>query len=162
MHDKILNTHWTSKSLWKKMIVEPKAMEIKSERPKVGLWVCIVKDNKVLFGKRKNAHGEGTRCRPWWHLEFWETREECAKRETLEEAGIELEDISLMHVTNDVFKQESKHYVTLLMKASYKSWIVQVMEPEKCESWERFDRNNLPKNIFLPIQNMINQWINPL
>ncbi len=28
-------------------------------RPKVGIGVIIIKDGKVLLGKRKNAHGEG-------------------------------------------------------------------------------------------------------
>ena len=30
------------------------------KRPKVGLGIVIIKDNKVLLGKRKNAHGEGS------------------------------------------------------------------------------------------------------
>jgi len=28
-------------------------------RPKVGVGVLIIKDGRVLMGKRKNAHGEG-------------------------------------------------------------------------------------------------------
>jgi 8-oxo-dGTP diphosphatase len=37
------------------------------DRPKVGVGVCIVKDNKVLLGKRKNSHGDGTWAFPGGH-----------------------------------------------------------------------------------------------
>ena len=30
------------------------------ERPKIGVGVCVIKDGKVLLGKRLNAHGQGT------------------------------------------------------------------------------------------------------
>jgi len=26
-------------------------------RPKIGVGVCVIKDNKVLLGKRKKSHG---------------------------------------------------------------------------------------------------------
>lgn len=54
------------------------------KRPKVGLGVCLLKDDKILFGKRKGAHGGGSWCFPGGHLEFNETWEECARRETEE------------------------------------------------------------------------------
>ena len=38
--------------------------------PRVGIGVIIRKDNKILLGKRKNAHGEGSWCFPGGHLEF--------------------------------------------------------------------------------------------
>jgi len=60
------------------------------ENPKVGVGVIIVKDNKVLMQKRINAHGNGSWSFPGGHLEFNEELEDCAKRETLEEAGINI------------------------------------------------------------------------
>ena len=60
------------------------------QKPKVGLGVCIVKDNKVLLGKRKGSHGAGTWSFPGGHLEFQETWEKCAKREVLEETGLKI------------------------------------------------------------------------
>ena len=58
-------------------------------RPKIGFGVIVIKDNKVLLGKRKNAHGEGFWCFPGGHLEFNEEIGDCAVREVKEETGIE-------------------------------------------------------------------------
>jgi len=33
-------------------------------RPKIGVGVIVHKEGKILFGKRKNAHGDGTRQFP--------------------------------------------------------------------------------------------------
>ncbi|PIN92058.1 hypothetical protein CO154_01270 [Candidatus Pacearchaeota archaeon CG_4_9_14_3_um_filter_31_7] len=54
------------------------------EIPKVGVGVIVIKDNKVLLGKRKNAHGEGSLCFPGGHLEFNEKVEDAAEREVFE------------------------------------------------------------------------------
>jgi len=131
------------------------------DRPKIGLGVIIIKNNKVLLGKRKNSHGEGSWCFPGGHLEFNEEIEECGKREVLEETGIKIKNIKLGPFTNDIFKKEGKHYVTLFLIADYSSGKVRVMETDKCEKWEWFEWDNLPKPPFLPIQNLLKQKFNP-
>jgi 8-oxo-dGTP diphosphatase len=129
--------------------------------PKVGIGVLIVKNGKVLFGKRKNAHGKGSWCLPGGHLEFNESWEECAIRETLEETGLKIKNIHFVTATNDIFSVEKKHYVTIFMKADYESGELKIMEPEKCEQWEWFDWNNPPQPLFIPQQNLIKQGYNP-
>jgi 8-oxo-dGTP diphosphatase len=132
-----------------------------SERPKVGIGVLIVKDGKVLMGKRKNAHGDGAWSFPGGHLEFGESWEECARRETEEETGIQIKNIRFGAVTNDVFVEEEKHYITLYMLADYEAGEVQLREPEKCEGWDWFLWDHLPTPLFLPIQNLLKQGFNP-
>ena len=85
------------------------------KRPKVGVGVIIIKGNKVLLGKRKNSHGEGSWCFPGGHLEFNESLENCAKREVLEETGVKIKNIRFETITNDIFKDEGKHYITIFM-----------------------------------------------
>lgn len=131
-------------------------------RPQVGLSVIIIKDNKVLLGKRKSTHGQGDWCFPGGHLEFGETWEDCAQRETLEETGLYIKNIRFGTATNDIFTAVGKHYITIIMLANYNGGEVQLLEPEKCERWEWFSRNNLPQPLFLPIQNLLKQNYCPL
>lgn len=125
---------------------------------RVGIGVCIFKDNKILLGKRKGSHGENTWCFPGGHLELKESWEECSIRETREETNLEIDNIKMIGVTNDIFEKEGKHYITIFMRADYKSGELVRMEPSKCEKWEWFKSNDLPKPLFLPILNYIKKY----
>ncbi len=130
-------------------------------RPGVGIGVCVIKDGKVLLGKRKSSHGEGDWSFPGGHLEFRESWEECASRETFEETGIKIKNLRFGAVTNDIFEKENKHYITIFIVADHDSGEVKVMEPDKCEKWEWFEWGNLPQPIFLPTRNLIKQNFSP-
>ena len=69
-------------------------MPIKDD-PRVGVAVVIERDGQVLLMKRKNVHGAGTWAVPGGHLEFGETPEECAVRETREEVGIAISGVQI-------------------------------------------------------------------
>lgn len=56
----------------------------------------------------------GTLQCPGGHLEYGESFEECARREVLEETGLEVGNIQFRTATNDVFG-EGKHYVTVFV-----------------------------------------------
>lgn len=131
------------------------------KRPLVGISAVVVKGSKVLLGKRIGAHGENTWAFPGGHLEFGESFEECTEREVREETGLKIKNIRFGIVTNDIFKKEDKHYITIFMVCNYASGKEKVMEPEKCERWEWFEWRNLPKPLFLPIQNLLKQNFNP-
>jgi len=135
---------------------------MEEQRPKVGVGVIIIKNDKVLLGKRKNAHGEGTWCFPGGHLEFNEEIKDCAIREVKEETGIEIKNIRMGIFTNDIFKKEEKHYVTLFVISDYSFGEVKIMEPEKCEKWGWFEWDKLPQPLFIPIQNLQKMDYNPL
>jgi len=99
---------------------------------------------------------------PGGHLEFNEQIEECAIRETKEETNLEIKNLRIGPITNDIHKDEDKHYVTIFVISEYKSGNVKLMEPEKCEQWNWFEWSNLPQPLFLPLQNLIKQDFNPL
>jgi 8-oxo-dGTP diphosphatase len=40
------------------------------KRPLIGVAVIVMKDDRVLLGKRKNSHGADTWAFPGGHLEF--------------------------------------------------------------------------------------------
>jgi len=129
--------------------------------PKIGVGVIIRKDNKILLGKRKNAHGTGIWCPPGGHLEFMETITACAKRETDEESGLVITNIQKPVFTEDFFKEEDKHYITMLVTADWELGEPELREPHKCEEWKWFAWDELPSPLFLPMQNHIDQGYNP-
>ncbi|KAK5945555.1 hypothetical protein PMZ80_002760 [Knufia obscura] len=107
--------------------------------PRVGVGVFILNsNNEFVFGKRKGSHGQGTWALPGGHLELHESFEECAKREILEETGLEIRDVRYLAATNSPRIDGSKHYVTIFMVSRLVKEGVQpeLLEPEKCESWE--------------------------
>jgi 8-oxo-dGTP diphosphatase len=132
------------------------------KHPRVGIGIFVIKDGKFLLGKRKNAHGEGTWCLVGGHLEFGESWEKCSRREIAEEIGIEVNNIRFSgFVTNDFFEKEQKHYITIFMLCDYVSGDVKVLESEKSECWEWFTWDNLPKPLFIPVQNLKETSFNP-
>lgn len=131
-----------------------------NERPKVGVGVCIVKDNKVLLGKRLNSHGAGEWAFPGGHLEFGETLAECAQREVAEETGLVIGNIRRGPYTQDFFLSQNKHYITIIMIADYVSGVPTVLEPHKCEQWQWFDVHQLPTPLFATFGNLAKDNIN--
>jgi 8-oxo-dGTP diphosphatase len=122
-------------------------------RPKVGVAVIIERDETILLGQRLNSHGAEQWAPPGGHLEYSETPEDCAKREVLEETGLVVISVDRGGWTNDFFKKESKHYVTLFMHAKVNGGVAEVMEPTKCRRWQWFSKQALPSPLFLPIKN---------
>jgi 8-oxo-dGTP diphosphatase len=118
-------------------------MNTTENRPKVGVGVMILKDGKVLMTKRKGSHGAGEYSFPGGHLEYMESFEDCAVRETREECGLEIKNIKFSYLTN-VKKYAPKHYVHIGLVAEWASGEPQTLEPDKAETWEWFDLNNLP------------------
>lgn len=130
-------------------------------RPKVGLAVIVVREQKILLGRRINAHGEGTWCFPGGHLEWNESWEECARRESMEEAGIELHNVRHVGATNDVMESDDKHYITIFMQAEC-TGEPKVCEPDKMLCWDWHAWEEMPHPRFVPIGNLIAQGFHPL
>ncbi|MEN9614041.1 MAG: hypothetical protein RLZZ347_348 [Candidatus Parcubacteria bacterium] len=119
--------------------------------PKVGVGVMIIKDGKVLLGKRKGSHGVGEYAWPGGHLEYMESFVGCAQRETMEETGMEIQNVRFLRLLN--LKQYApKHYVDIGLVAEWKSGEPKVMEPNKVESWGWYAMDNLPTPLFEPVK----------
>lgn len=116
-------------------------------RPKIGIGLFIMKDGKVLLQKRKNAHGDGEYCGPGGHLEYMESIEECARRETREETGIEIKNIRFLALSN-LKRYAPRHYVNIGLVADWKSGEPTIKEPEKTESWNWYELDQLPSPLF--------------
>ena len=85
----------------------------------VGFGVMILKDGKLLLGKRHEdpekasslLNGAGTWTMPGGKLEFGETFEEGAKREVLDETGVTLHEIDVICVNQVII--ETAHFITI-------------------------------------------------
>ena len=127
-----------------------------TEKPQVGTATIIMKDDKVLLMKRKGAHGTGTWSTPGGHLDFGESLEDCAAREAKEEVGVEVIDVRFRCVTNDIFPETGKHYITIWMegKPVGEPFIAADGEVEEI-GWFAWDA--LPQPLFLPLKNLVEQ-----
>lgn len=114
---------------------------------KIGIGIMIFKEGKILLGKRKSSHGEGQYAFPGGHLEYLESFQGCALREIKEECGIEVENIRFQFLAN-LTQYAPKHYCHIGLIADWKSGTVQLLEPDKCESWDWYDIDNLPSPMF--------------
>jgi 8-oxo-dGTP diphosphatase len=130
-------------------------------RPYIGVAVIVMHNHRVLLGKRKGSHGAGGWQFPGGHLEFNETIERCARREVLEETGVHIQNIRYGPYTNDIFRSEKKHYVTLFVMADYKEGTAEVREPDKCEQWRWFEWGRFPEPLFLPTKHVLEIGFNP-
>jgi 8-oxo-dGTP diphosphatase len=85
----------------------------------VGCGVMILKDGKILLGKRHDdkekadseLHGEGTWTMPGGKMHFGESFFEVAAREVEEETGIKINKIKLISIANDI--KDDAHFITL-------------------------------------------------
>lgn len=136
-------------------------MSMEHARPKVAVGAILVRDGKVLLGKRKGAHGAGEWSFPGGHLEYGESWEECAIRETLEETGLVVKNMQFVGVTNNLFPKDHKHYITLFMAGACVKGEPELREPDQCEVWEWFAWDDLPTPKFSAINELQSMGFNP-
>lgn len=128
-----------------------------SEIIKVGVGVMVLKDGRVLLGKRCGTHGAGEYAWPGGHMEYMESFEQTAKREVREEAGIEIENVRFLRLQN-LKDYAPKHYVDIGLIADWKSGEPQVMEPDRCEGWGWYEIDKLPQPLFKTILTYIEAY----
>ena len=128
---------------------------------KIGVNTFLINNNKILLGKRLSKAGYMTWGLPGGHLEPGENLAEAAKRELFEETGIQATELEFLQLINDPINdiRQDAHYIQINFLA--KKWQGEpvVKEPSKCERWEWFDLNNLPKDIFFGHQAFIPAYI---
>jgi 8-oxo-dGTP diphosphatase len=126
-----------------------------SERPRVGVGVIVTKGDRVLLLERKSVHGHGTWSTPGGHLEYGESPETCAARETLEETGVQIANVRALGYTNDVFVAGGLHYITLWMAGEYRSGAARVAAPYEASQVGWFAWDALPEPLFLPLRQLL-------
>ncbi|MDD3102441.1 MAG: NUDIX domain-containing protein [Patescibacteria group bacterium] len=130
----------------------------------VGFGVMLIKEGKILLGKRhvdpekadSELHGEGTWTMPGGKLEYGESFEDGARREVLEETGIQLNEMKVICINND--KNEHAHFITIGLFSDNFSGEPKVMEPDEIVEWKWFDVNNLPAPMYFPSKKVLENY----
>lgn len=121
----------------------------------VGVSVLVRRGDELLLEKRAHTHGAGTWGPPSGHVDFRETPEQTAQRETQEETGVNISNMVFLGVTNDVFETEQKHYLTIWFDAAYESGEARLKAPKEESEVGWFKRDALPQPLFLPLQHLL-------
>lgn len=134
------------------------------KRVGAGVGAMILKDNKILLGKRHEdpekasslLHGEGTWTMPGGKIDFGEEIEQAIEREVFEETGIIIKNPKIISTTND--KVDSAHFITIGLLVEDFNGEAQVKEPEEITEWRWFDLDNLPSPMFFPCIKIIENY----
>ncbi len=127
------------------------------QHPRIGVACVIQKNEKILLGKRKEAHGIGYWGMPGGHLEFREKVENCAKRELLEETGLKTLSLHVGPWVENIIEPKKTHYITIFVFIDSFVGKPALLEPNKCEGWKWFNWKNLPQPLYPSIPSAINK-----
>jgi 8-oxo-dGTP diphosphatase len=123
--------------------------------PRVGVGLLVYRGSEVLLIHRHGSHGAGSWSRPGGYLDFGEDPARCAVREVHEETAIEVSQPRFRGVTNDIFDDEGKHFVTLWFEAQHAGGEASVAAPAELTEVRWFPRDALPSPLFLPFERLL-------
>lgn len=119
--------------------------------PCVGVGCIVVRDGRLLLVRNH----QGFWSTPGGHLDFGESLEACAARETLEETGVSVTAVEFVAVTNDVFEETGKHYLTIWMHGEANDVPPVIADRAEIAEIGWFAADALPKPLHLYFQNLI-------
>ncbi len=135
------------------------ANEIPDKIPFVGVGCVVVRDGKLLLVRNRR----GLWSTPGGHLNFGESPDACAIRETFEETGIHVTHVEFVAITNDVIPEAGKHYLTVWMRGDADEKAAGIGDSEEIAEIGWYFPNELPSPLHLYFQNLLkgNCWPRP-
>ena len=122
-----------------------------AQRPYVGVGCIAHRGGKWLMVK---SHS-GFWSTPGGHLDFGETPDVCARRETLEETGIVVPHVDFLGITSEVRNDVERHYVTIWMTGVAEPGEARVGDADEIAEVGWFAPNALPEPRFIFLENLL-------
>jgi ADP-ribose pyrophosphatase YjhB (NUDIX family) len=128
---------------------------IAAVEPRAGVGVIVVRDSRVLLGRRLSEHGFGTWSFPGGKPLPAETVQRCALRELHEETGIVATAPRLIGLTMDGFPRSREVFRTTFVQVDGSAAQPVAREPEKTIEWDWFGWDELPQPLFAPVASLV-------
>jgi 8-oxo-dGTP diphosphatase len=125
--------------------------------PLVGVSAVVVRDGRVIVGRRKGSHGAGTWAFPGGKVEPGEHPSDVVRRELDEETGLHAVRVRPIAWTSDLISHGDRalHFITLHHLTEVAPGEPVVREPDKVESWRWLSCDEIPEPIFAPAASLL-------
>jgi len=123
-----------------------------SKVPRIGVGCVVTRGTQWLLVRGLRGYW----APPGGHLDFGETPEQCAVRETLEETGLRVENVRFIAMTNDLIPEMERHYITIWMRADATSGSATICDPAEISELGWFERDALPSPRHVFFDNLLN------
>lgn len=115
--------------------------------PGVNVSVIIINhQNQVLLGQRRSGLFAGSWGLPGGKVDIGETLLQAAVRETMEETGLTVENLSLNSVSDIL--TDSAHFVNVAFTTRSYRGRIEDREPEQIAGWRWFNLQQLPQPLY--------------
>lgn len=133
---------------------------ISGKVPYVGIGCIVIRDDKLLLVRDQR----GRWSTPGGHLEFGESPDVCAARETFEETGVTVSNVQFVAVTNDVLPDSGKHYLTVWMRGDADGVTARIGDTSEIVELGWFSPDRLPTPRCSYFQNLLagRTWPSPV
>lgn len=135
-------------------------METENGVIKTGVRVWLFNsNNQVLMGLRLSKQGFHMWSVPGGKPENNESLVDAAIRETWEETGIHITPRMLEYIQNTDDFANGLHYINAHYMVRDVKMMPSVIEKKSCAGWCWFDMDKLPRKLFWPVKNLLNQKV---
>ena len=125
--------------------------DIPDKIPYVGVGCIVIRDGQLLLVQNQR----GFWSTPGGHLDFGESPDVCAARETLEETGISVANVEFVAITNDVLADAGRRYLTVWMRGDADSAPARIGDAAEINQLGWFAPGNLPRPLHIYFQNLL-------
>lgn len=135
--------------------------EGKGIRTAVDVMILNQQKNQILLGLRKSKAGENTWGFPGGHQKTGEKIAETAKRELKEELGdgasVLISNL-IVAVRENMVPPWYVPHLTVILEGTYTMGEIVVTEPDKTIEWRWFEIDELPKDLFSGVGEVIENY----